>query len=137
MVFQQTNAPTGWTKQTTHDNKALRLVTGTVGTGGSSNFTTALGTPALSGSTGSTTLSINQVPSHSHRIGWDSNVNANAEGARAFAGNAAFNNFWTGSRFSAGRPMEYLGGGGSHNHTMSGTASINVQYVDFIIANRD
>jgi len=33
--------------------------------------------------------------------------------------------------------LQYQGGGGSHNHTMSGTASINVQYVDFIIANRD
>ena len=28
MLFQQTAAPTGWTKQTTHDNKALRVVSG-------------------------------------------------------------------------------------------------------------
>lgn len=38
-IFSQTNAPTGWTKNTTHDNKAIRVVSGTVSTGGSSSFT--------------------------------------------------------------------------------------------------
>ena len=40
MLFQQTAAPTGWTKQTTHDNKALRVVTGSASSGGTSSFTT-------------------------------------------------------------------------------------------------
>jgi len=35
MMFQQTASPTSWTKQTTHNNKALRVVSGTAGTGGS------------------------------------------------------------------------------------------------------
>jgi hypothetical protein len=52
MLFQQTNAPTGWTKDTTHDNKALRVVSGTAGSGGSVAFTTAF---AGSLSTGNTT----------------------------------------------------------------------------------
>lgn len=39
-VFQQTSAPTSWTKDTTHNDKALRLVTGTVGSGGSVAFST-------------------------------------------------------------------------------------------------
>ncbi len=39
MLFVQTAAPTGWTKGSTHDNKALRLVTGSVSTGGSTAFT--------------------------------------------------------------------------------------------------
>ena len=43
MLFQQTSAPTGWTKQTTHNDKALRIVTGSVGTGGSVAFSTDLG----------------------------------------------------------------------------------------------
>ena len=42
MLFVQTAAPTGWTKGTTHNDKALRLVTGTAGTGGSTAFTTVL-----------------------------------------------------------------------------------------------
>ena len=33
MLFQQTAAPTGWTKDTAHTDKALRLTSGTVGTG--------------------------------------------------------------------------------------------------------
>jgi len=48
MLFQQTAAPTGWTKQTTHDNKALRVVSGSASSGGSVGFTTAFAsqTPA-------------------------------------------------------------------------------------------
>ncbi len=43
MLFVQTSAPTGWTKGSTHDNKALRIVTGTAGTGGSTAFTSVFG----------------------------------------------------------------------------------------------
>ena len=49
MLFQQTAAPTGWTKQTTHNDKSLRIVSGTVGTGGSVAFSTAMATPAVAG----------------------------------------------------------------------------------------
>jgi hypothetical protein len=37
--FQQTAAPTGWTKQTTHDDKLIRVVSGTPGSGGSWTIT--------------------------------------------------------------------------------------------------
>ena len=41
LLFYQASAPTGWTQVTTHDNKALRVVSGTGGgSGGSTNFTT-------------------------------------------------------------------------------------------------
>jgi hypothetical protein len=51
MLFQQTTAPTNWTKETTHNNKALRVVTGTATPGGSTAFTTVFAsrTPAGSG----------------------------------------------------------------------------------------
>ena len=43
MIFNQTAAPTGWTKVTGSGNDtALRVTTGTVGTGGSVAFETAL-----------------------------------------------------------------------------------------------
>jgi len=64
MLFQQTTAPTGWTKDTTHDNKALRVVTGTAGTGGSSSFTAVF----AGGNVGDTALTTAQLPSHSHTI---------------------------------------------------------------------
>ena len=61
MLFVQTAAPTGWTKSTTHDNKALRVVSGSVTTGGTQNFTAV-----LNGNVGATTLTTAQIPSHSH-----------------------------------------------------------------------
>lgn len=55
MVFAQTAAPTGWTKDTNNDNAALRVVSGTAGTGGSVNFTAAFTSQSVSGTVGSTT----------------------------------------------------------------------------------
>lgn len=144
MLFQQTAAPTGWTKQTTHDNKALRVVSGTAGSGGSSGFTTALGTPSLSGSTGNTTLSTAQLASHNHTID-----GRNVNGAAIFTStSAAFGRADQDSRtymhstnpnnqFTNNQLINNSGSNSAHSHTMSGTASINVQYVDLIIASKD
>jgi hypothetical protein len=43
LVFQQTAAPTGWTKSVTHNDKALRVVSGAVGSGGASAFSSVFG----------------------------------------------------------------------------------------------
>ena len=136
MLFQQTAAPTGWTKQTSHNDKALRIVSGSVGTGGSVAFSTAFATPAvtgsISGSTGSTTLATSQIPSHSHSIS-----------ARAFHTQATNIMAMTNTSGSSGTgSTSAAGGGGSHNHTLSatfssGAAAINVEYVDLIIASKD
>jgi hypothetical protein len=56
MLFRQTAAPTGWTKDTTnYNNHALRVVTGTASSGGTVAFTTAFASQTVSGSIGSTT----------------------------------------------------------------------------------
>jgi hypothetical protein len=132
MLFQQTAAPTGWTKQTTHDNKALRVVSGTASTGGSVAFTTAFASQAVSGTVGSTTLSTSQIPSHSHSI----SAITGTDGGGGDSGVAGYNgvaatqttNFNTGS----------AGSGGSHNHSFTGTAiNLAVSYVDLIIASKD
>ena len=72
MLFAQTSAPTGWTKQTSNDNAALRVVSGSAGSGGSVNFTSAFTSQAVSGSVsgsiGGTALSTGQMPAHSHTI---------------------------------------------------------------------
>ena len=48
MIFQQTSAPTGWTKVTSSvDNKALRVVSGTVGSGGSNAFSNTLASKTI------------------------------------------------------------------------------------------
>jgi hypothetical protein len=49
MLFQQTTAPTNWTKGTTHNNKALRVVTGTATPGGSTAFTTVFASRTVLG----------------------------------------------------------------------------------------
>lgn len=142
MLFGQTSAPTGWTKDTTNfNNSGLRVVTGSASSGGSVDFTTAFAsqTPtgsvsitAVSGSAGATTLSTPQIPSHSHPNG------ANAGGTVYVPGNpgaATVGN--TGA----------TGGGGSHTHpfsfssgsgTFSGNAiNLAVKYVDVIRATKD
>ena len=55
MLFQQTSAPTGWTKVTTHNNKALRVVSGTAGSGGSNAFTNTLASRGINANSGNTT----------------------------------------------------------------------------------
>ncbi len=142
LLFAQTNAPTGWTKNTTTGhNSALRVTTGTAGTGGSVAFTTAFAsqTPAgsvtitsVSGSAGATTLTTPQIPSHTHTY---ERARNDVPGFVAGASQA------TNSNSGA------TGGGGSHDHpfsfssgsgTFAGTAiNLAVQYIDVIRASKD
>lgn len=59
MLFQQTSAPTGWTKDSTHDNKALRVVTGAASSGGSNSFSGVFNSNvAVSGTSNNSTVTI-------------------------------------------------------------------------------
>lgn len=57
MLFVQTAAPTGWTKGSSLDDYALRLVSGTVSTGGSTAFTSVFA---------SRTITTTEMPTHAH-----------------------------------------------------------------------
>lgn len=121
MLFQQTSAPTGWTKQTTHNDKALRVVSGTAGSGGTSAFTTVFTNQTPTVSVGATTLSTAQMPSHNHTyysgFGYSDGGGGNGGGALGTSS---------------------TGGGGSHTHSGSSSAiTLNVQYVDLIIASKN
>ena len=130
MMFVQTSAPTGWTKSTTHNNKALRVVSGTASSGGSVAFTTAFASQTPAGTVGSTTLSTNEIPSHTHQYRSTANSAGNYGFSRLSNTNTAYSN--------TNALIETTGGGGSHNHTFSGTAiDLAVQYVDVIIATKD
>jgi len=167
MLFQQTSAPTGWTKDTTHNNKALRIVNGSVGTGGSNSFTNAFnstktvsgttGTSSvtISGSTQSHTLTTSQMPSHRHDgtayyrgEGADTGSDPSGNGSTFYHENTGHTRSSSQSWIKAGVRTEYVGGGsghshtvnitsGSHSHSFSDTFNLNVQYVDFIIATKD
>jgi len=130
MLFQQTSAPTGWTKDTTHNNKALRVVSGTASSGGTVAFTTAFASQTVSGTVGNTTLDISQIPSHTHDIKYVAYTAAggNDIGAMSPGGSTTTNSTMIQSK----------GGGGSHTHTFTGTAiDLAVQYVDLILATKD
>jgi hypothetical protein len=127
LTFVQTAAPTGWTKSTTHNNKALRVVSGTASSGGSVPFTTAFVNQSITGTVGSTTLSIAQMPSHTHTIP-ASVTTAQSPPQRV---NILFQE-------NATETSNATGGGGSHDHTFTAPAiDLAVQYVDVIIATKD
>ena len=127
MVFFQANAPTGWTKVTTQNDKTLRVVSGTGGgTGGdwamsAGETTSSHGGHAHSSaahthttpdhshnhnlSAGAHTLSTNEIPAHSHSAATNQN-------SRYLSGNS--NNARSGSTGNTG-------GGGSHSHSLSGS----------------
>ena len=119
MSFQQTAAPTGWTKDTTAaiNDSMLRLVTGTVTSGG----TTAFSTWSAVTATGATTLSTAQIPSHTHPVS-----------TRAPSG-AGANIAYTGGNEAGSSVTDATGGGGSHTHSLTRS----LKYYDFIIASKD
>jgi hypothetical protein len=130
MLFVQTSAPTGWTKSTTHDNKALRIVSGAASTGGSVAFTTAFTSQAVAGTVGSTVLTTSQIPSHSHTTLSDV---ANCDG-----GGLGVITSISGTSGSRSGVTAVEGGGLGHTHTFTGTAiNLAVSYVDVIIATKD
>jgi hypothetical protein len=118
MAFQQTAAPTGWTKQTAAaiNDALLRLVTGTVSSGGS----TAFSTYNSATTTGATTLSTAQIPSHTHSY-TRSNYNISGGGEGSTAGGAQ------------GTSTGATGGNGSHTHSLTKS----IKYYDFIVASKD
>lgn len=150
MTFNQTTAPTGWTKDTSTDDAAFRLTSGVVGSGGSFDFTDLFAGPSIavpsgsvsissiSGSAGATTLSTPQIPSHTHNI-------ESRDGG-------PYNPTLVMSAQTQGFPKgpistDATGGGGSHTHpfsfssgvaSFSGTAlNLAVKYVDLIIAQKN
>ena len=130
MLFVQTSAPTGWTKSTTHDNKALRIVSGAASSGGSVAFTTAFASQSVAGTVGSTVLTTNQIPSHSHTTLSDL-YGVGSGGAQAITS-------ISGTSGSRSGVTAVTGGGLGHDHTFTGTAiNLAVQYVDVIIATKD
>jgi len=128
MLFAQTNAPTGWTKDTTHDNKALRVVSGAASTGGSVPFTTAFASQAVSGTVGNTTLTLDQIPSHFHAYGVTLKT--------VDAGGSA--TFYIPDIGGSNTSTITAGGSQAHTHSFTGTAiNLAVQYVDVIIATKN
>ena len=126
-IFVQSSAPVGWTKDSTHNNKALRVVNSMGGgTGGNMAFTSAMA--SRSWSTGSFTMnSTTYMPSHRHYTTARHNKN-NSDGSSA--------NAYSANRYTAKyQYTNYEGGNGAHSH--SSALDLRVQYVDVLICSKD
>lgn len=123
MLFQQTSAPTGWTKLVSHNDKVLRVVSGAASSGG----TVAFSTFAATAVTGAHTLTIAELASHPH----NQQINqTNVSGLGMQTATPEFNATPT----STNQPLTTsTGGGGAHDHTLN----LDVQYVDLILASKD
>ena len=127
MLFAQAAAPTGWTKDTTHNNKALRVVSGSGGgSGGSVDFTAAFASQSVIGTVGGHALTIAEMPAHTHTYARMIIASTASPALGGGTGNVSTDN--TGS----------TGNGDPHTHSFTGTAiNLAVKYVDVIIAAKD
>ena len=143
LLFHQAAAPTGWTKQTTINDAALRVVSGTTGggTGGSLAFSTLFAAGkavTLSGKVGATTLTAAQNAAHYHETGnhiedWPQIPSWAKRGDKSVprtGWNVRFDS--VAGYYGASKDA---GGSQAHDHTLSGKATIalNVKYTDVII----
>jgi hypothetical protein len=150
MLFQQSAAPTGWTKDTTHNDKLLRVVSGSVGSGGGVPFSTFNAMTTV----GTHVLGVGEVPNLNVSVsgtvtvypagtsgyyvpispgGWSTVLSNNfGSYAVAYAGSGTtYTNSFSGNNSMTGATTN--GAGGGHNHPIT----INVQYVDFILAQKN
>lgn len=142
MLFAQTSAPTGWTKDTTHNDKALRVVSGTASSGGSTAFTTVFASrtitqanlPNVNLSVASITGSVGTSITNGTSVG--RGIAANTTDGTGSSKDAFSNGSLTISTLSLASGTVTFGGnvplGGS------GTAmDFSVAYVDVIIATKN
>jgi len=129
MLFAQSSAPTGWTHDTSYNDRALRLVSDSSGggTGGSTTWTAALNSSfsTSGGSVSNHTLSTSQIPSHNHSAPTrkDPSWNTSFRTSDGPTGTLNTNN---------------TGGGGSHNHGFSNPSfNLNLRYLNVIVATKD
>jgi hypothetical protein len=146
----QTAAPTGWTKSTTHNDKALRVVSGAASSGGSVAFTTAFASQAVSGTNLGYSLTVPDLPSHNHTATSTVTDPGHVHSYSNFTG-AGGNGYGAGTQTTAtpntgssvtgitvATSIGSTGSGTAHTHTFTGTAiNLAVQYVDVIIATKD
>ena len=154
MLFQQSTAPMGWTKDTAHNDKALRVVSGSATSGGNIEFSQMFNAKAISGSVSTSisgsvadhALSISQIPSHKHNFSGSVSIPHGHGSTDANAAGLVSVLSYGSNRFSFSGQTSNRGNGAAHSHGWSGSADstfrgdtidMRVRYVDVIIATKD
>jgi hypothetical protein len=157
MVFHQTTPPVGWTKDVDHNDKSLRVVNGTIGSGGVLGFSTVFNRTAVDGHTidgNELTFHGHAVsdPTHSHPIYDPTHNHINADGGLTWACFTSVGGGWQGGAnpynniamgysatgvltYGVGTGIGIFGAGASFPHTHG--MDNRVLYVDIIIATKD
>ena len=138
LLFQQTAAPTGWTKVTTYNDVGMRIVSGTVGAvTGATAFSTVF-SQTTTGSHSLTALEQASMPVTGTFAGYTNSggeiVVRDGSGAIGYtngSGPAALNQFDV--SVSGNITGTATGGGGGHTHAVA----LNLNYVDVIIASKN
>ncbi|MCK9420201.1 MAG: hypothetical protein M0R70_12565 [Nitrospirae bacterium] len=136
MLFQQTAAPTGWTKETSaaYNDAALRVVTGSVATGGAAGFSAVFNNTQAVGvsvTVNNHMLTIAEMPTHHHTEQHHGSSASVPQGTGAY--------FTNPSGLTAYNTSD-VGSGNGHTHTNSASGSFtipNLKYCDIIIATKD
>ena len=126
VIFAQSTAPTGWTKVTAYNDAALRVVSGSVSSGGSTAFSTVFAAGGFA--TNSISLTTAQLANHSHGISPNNNINY-SRGQFDPTGLAFQTN-------EVGGPTLSISAAGS-NDTHYHTTVMPLKYVDVIIATKN
>lgn len=152
--FNQTSAPTGWTKSITNTDYTLRIVSGTPSTSmsGSQDFSTAMSDTAFGGSLASISGGLDNayadLPAHTHTSSYGQGTSYLSSNFQQYSGGSAVRFFTPTVYPGPGGTGGYSGtvGDGYHGHTLSigtstfngtNSASLSVSYVDFILATKD
>ena len=162
MLFQQTAAPTGWTKDTSINNRALRVTSGSVTTGGSVSFSNTFTARAVTGTVADHVLTEAQMPQHAHGLSQTPHNHTINDPGHAHSITAAkvFADCKSGDGDNECQNQNYSTGGNTtgisinnrsiaitcgnkgssagHNHGFTGTdLDFDLRYVDVIIASKN
>ena len=127
VLFNQSAAPAGWTKDTTHNDKILRVVSGSAGNGGSQSFSSCFG---VGKATQSHTLSTPQIASHTHVIPGTAVLETSGYKVTSSPPTNFHRNE---STPTYSQSTNSSGSSGGHSHSLD----IDVSFVDVIIATKD
>lgn len=161
-IFRQSTALTGWTKLTSFHDYMLRIVSGTVGSGGTQAFSSVFGTitptgsVSQSGTAGAVALDVTQLPSHAHDYSRVTSASYPTTYAAKTNGSAAFlpKGPKPPSSATPGSLLNYAtsssGSTDTHSHPLSITPvtpaspgftgnaiDFGIKYVDVILAQRN